>query len=200
MKRKAKNPITVIRTGTGDQGTTWFRGNPTHPKDSDEILYLSYLDLIQSKSYFLKTVQDLCFALGAHYNNPKAKQYEHTIEAMVEGYDKTLKDSVSRFLPLKGFVRSNGYNTRLMELRSVVRQTELIVCRINSKCDQKFDIDANMLHMKSLNVLSDYLFLLSWKETVEIGSLSTWNGIEIDESINKTKIYENIQEEFDSFL
>lgn len=193
-KRKAKHPITVVRSATGDTGSTYFRGNPTHSKSSEEILYLSYLDLIQSKSYQMKTVQDFCFALGAHYNNPNANQYERTIEAMIEGYDKTLKESVTRFMPLKGFVRSNEFNKELMELRALIRQAELVVCRINAKEQH----DANLLHMKALNVLSDYVFLLSWKKTVETESLATWNGIENGEIINTTKLYETILAEFNS--
>ena len=193
-KRKAKNPITILRTSQGDKGKTYFRGNPTHSKSSDEILYLSYLDLIQSKAYQLKTVQDFCFALGSHYNNPNAKQYEQTIESMIEGYDRTLKESVTRFLPLNGFVRSNEFNKDLMELRALIRQAELVVCRINAKEYH----EANLLHMKGLNVLSDYVFLLSWKKTLETESLTTWNGIEISEIINTTKIYETILAEFNN--
>lgn len=198
-KRKPKNPITILRTSQGDRGCTFFRGNPSHSKSEDEILYLSYLDLIQSKSYHLKTVQDFCFVLGAHYNNPNAKQYEQTIEAMIEGYDKTLKESVTRFMPLKGFVRSNEFNKDLMELRSLIRQAELVVCRINDKCDwnEKRD-ETNLLHMKGLNVLSDYVFLLSWKKTLETESLTTWNGIENSEIINTVKVYETILAEFNS--
>ena len=73
--KKPEKVLTVVRTSTGDQGTTWFRNDRQYPKSQLQIAYLGMLDLVQSHAPSMFVVQDLIFALGANFYNPTDEKY-----------------------------------------------------------------------------------------------------------------------------
>ena len=179
MMKKPKKVLTVIRTGTGDLGTTWFRNDREYPKSQLQIAYLGMLDLIQSHAPSMFVVQDLIFALGANFYNPDEKKYFDQINQLNNYFELSIKDE-SRWLgSLTGFIRTTESNAQLMQLRAVIRQAEQMACQL-------LEIEPCIgLHIKSLNILSDYVFVLAWKETrySEDCYVYTWEGELSDASI-----------------
>lgn len=169
--KKPEKVLTVIRTGTGDQGTTWFRDNHKYPKSSLQIEYLGMLDLVQSHTVNCD-IQDLIFALGANFYNQKDEKYLNQITQLTEFFEKKVKDITSSFNSLDGFIRTTSKNQELMKLRAVIRQTEQLACQL-------LELEPCIkLHVKSLNILSDYVFTLAWKNSLNEYNqkVHTWSG------------------------
>lgn len=170
--KKPKKVLSVIRTGTGDLGTTWFRNDRNYPKKQLQIAYLGMLDLVQSHAASMFVVQDLIFALGANFYNPTDEKYLAQINQLNNYFELSIKDETRWLGSLTGFIRTIEANAQLMQLRAVIRQAEQMACQL-------LDIEPCIgLHVKSLNVLSDYVFVLAWKETKhsEDCHVYTWEG------------------------
>jgi cob(I)alamin adenosyltransferase len=169
-KRKPEKVITKIRTGTGDFGTTYFRGIPNWQKASLEIEYLGQLDVVQAflvldkkytrLSYDLKKAQNLVFALGANFNSPENKKYIAQVNELTEEIESSIELMTKNLEPLSGFLRTNEDNSTIRQACTFIRQAEIIY---NRYCIYQLD---RLNHRKSLNILSDYLFALAWRETV----------------------------------
>jgi cob(I)alamin adenosyltransferase len=162
--------LTKIRTGMGDKGTTFFRGHTSYPKHHLNIEYLGALDHIQSMADFPSLVQDTVFVLGAHHHSPNSEEYENKVNAIIEDLITAIENLVDISPPLKGFVRTTTQNRPLMELRAIVRKTELLACKL-------FHVHGELhvtQHIKVLNLLSDFIFLYML-QLYPPGD--TWNGI-----------------------
>jgi len=166
--RKPKNPITKIRTGSGDFGTTYFRGQTNFPKTSAEIEYLGSLDIVQSfliadleTSYgkfnrFAKLAQDLVFCLGANFNSPGNEKYKAKVIELTEQLEEIIPKLIEDNEPLTGFIRTTVKNKEFRQAGAAVRHSEILYLRIG---------DTDTDQGKTLNVLSDFLFALAWMET-----------------------------------
>ena len=170
--KKPKKVLSVIRTGTGDLGTTWFRNDRQYPKNQLQIAYLGMLDLIQSHAVSMFVIQDLIFALGANFYNPTDEKYFNQINQLNDYFERSIKDETRWLGSLTGFIRTVESNAELMQLRAVVRQTEQMACQL-------LEIEPCIgLHVKSLNILSDYIFVLAWRITKysDDWCVFTWEG------------------------
>ena len=177
--KKPKKVLTVIRTGAGDLGTTWFRTDRQYPKNQLQIAYLGMLDLVQSHAISQFVVQDLIFALGANFYNPDDEKYIIQINQLNKYFETSIKEETRWLGSLSGFIRTTESNASLMQLRAVIRQTEQLACQL-------LDVEPCIgLHIKSLNILSDYVFVLAWRETrySEDCCVYTWEGELSDASI-----------------
>jgi cob(I)alamin adenosyltransferase len=192
-KRKPENVITKIRTGTGDAGTTYFRGEPKFPKASQHIEYLGALDSIQaflvldetpadSSDEYRKDIrlaQNLVFALGANFNSPENEKYQDKIRFLTKTIETRIPEITRGLEPLKGFIRTIAENKNFRQAGVFTRQAELLI----NKIVRDFEEDAEYccFHRVALNILSDFLFALAWASTVddEDGSIPEslqWTG------------------------
>lgn len=190
MKRKPKNPITKIRTGTGDAGTTHLR-NPGVYKDSgivelvgdlDEasaalgsveidrsVISCETVDLQINMNNMLEKTRVALFQIGAMVHS-EAAQNEHI--SLLEKYVDTVETSVSAvtrmsqdqslMIPLEGFIIPNSSNASEMMARAIVRRAERSAVR--AQC---------MWAVPALNVMSDLLFLIAWYNSK---NTSQWCG------------------------
>lgn len=168
-KRKPKTPITVVRTKTGDTGFTWFRGNPQFPKSSVAVKYIGQLDLAQSYAIDMFAVQDFLFALGALFNNPNQTNAIADIEVLCDQFEKEISTQADKLPPLTGFIRTTSNNSDLMKLRAVIRQAEVYACDLSNE----YNMD---IHIKSLNILSDFIFTMAWAKSHKHNAVYTWDG------------------------
>lgn len=168
--RKPTYVLTTIRTGTGDNGTTFFRGDPMYPKHHLNIEYLGALDNIQSKASYAEVIQDVVFALGAHHYSPESSEYSKWLYEKNDSMIETIAQLSAMTPPLEGFVRTTKNNQPLMELRVAIRQAELLACKLKHEYgDPHID-----LHIKTLNMMSDFMFLYMLQL---FPPTNTWNGI-----------------------
>ena len=170
--KKPEKVLTIVRTGTGDLGTTWFRNDRHFPKGQLQIAYLGMLDLVQSHAISMFVVQDLIFALGANFYNPADEKYLNQINQLNDYFELSIKDETRWLGSLTGFIRTVESNAQLMQLRAVIRQAEQLACQL-------LEVEPCIgLHIKSLNILSDYVFVLAWRETrySEDCCVYTWEG------------------------
>jgi len=192
MKRKPHNPITKIRTGTGDNGTT-FLSEPDVLKCGHLVEFVGDLDESCAWLGFCDVSFDMCFEgsttefdyhkkLFDHYE--KSKEILFVIGAMVhsenartehsslldEYVDNTtnllnliIEDEHVNIEPLEGFIIPNNENGELMIARAVIRRAE------------RHAVSANCLWaVPTLNVMSDFLFFLVWYSS---HYFEQWKGI-----------------------
>lgn len=173
-KRKPSNVITKIRTGTGDGGTTYFRGETKFPKADPHIEYLGALDSIQAllifdpKSEYNRDIllaQNLIFALGANFNSPGNEKYQDRIQFLGKIVETRIPEITSGLDPLKGFIRTTTTNKDFRQAGVAVRQAELMINRIILDYDE--DAKLCSFHRVALNILSDFLFALAWSSTID---------------------------------
>lgn len=181
-KKKPEKPLTVIRTGTGDAGFTNFRNDKKFPKSNLNIEYLGILDLIQSRATNAFMIQDLIFALGANLYNPESAVYIKQIDKLTRLFTIEITKNTPNLEPLSGFIRTTESNARLMELRATIRQAEVLACQLRQSTYPAYkELD---LHIKTLNILSDFVFVCAWMATPE-SELKQWTGEPIaDHSID----------------
>lgn len=193
MAKKPKTPLTIIRTGSGDNGFTNFRNSKRTPKSNLFIQYLGILDLIQSKATNMLMTQDLIFALGANIHNPQEPKYLKQINKLIKQFNNGIMTFTETLSPLNGFIRTTNANANLMELRAVIRQGEVIACQLRDSFDNSDEMCYNNidLHIKTLNILSDFIFTLAWKITPPY-ELKQWTG-EITENYT-------IEDELNSYI
>lgn len=180
---KPEKVITIIHTGTGNNGQTNI-GKERLFKYDLKVEYVGSLDSCQSLCYkdhtlfdgeyfyIIDTLQDVFFSLGALANAPG---HERFLQKLAEQYE-LLKMSLDNLLnstplePLKGFIKTNKYNTTLMQLRCEIRKAERVATSLMA--ENKLDIT----HINILNLLSDVVFALIWRMCVKTNSLEIWTG------------------------
>lgn len=188
-KRKPKNPITKVRTGTGDNGSTIFRGKEIR-KDDDLIEFvgtideacaalalcdISFIDAILSgkevelQRNIRKTIEEIIqsfFIIGALVHSPKNKESYmillDNLRLKMEGLMNEIIDA-GYVEPLEGFIIPNSENADLFFARTVIRRLERTAIRAN---ETDF--------ISYLNVLSDFLFVVSWYTSAYY---ETWKGL-----------------------
>ena len=190
MKRKPKNPIHKIRTGTGDTGTTYLQ-TPGVSKSAPVVQFVGDLDeanaslgnvaidrssiscdtidmLLQLKEMLAQS-QTILFEIGAMVHSTDAReQYENNLSEYVTsvsaGIQKVIEMAVetSSLKPLEGFIVPNQSNAAEMLSRAVIRRAERSA--INADC---------LWAVPALNTMSDLLFLIAWHNTAP---MEQWSG------------------------
>ncbi|MCZ8284199.1 MAG: cob(I)yrinic acid a,c-diamide adenosyltransferase [Bacteroidia bacterium] len=174
-----------IYTKTGDKGQTSLIGGTRIPKFDvrieaygtvDELN--SYIGLIRDQAMdthareILIEVQDRLFTIGSLLAADPVKN-KMTLPQIVEGDVKLLEeemDSMDKTLPeMKSFVLPGGHTT--VSFCHIAR----CVCRRAERCVLKLNEQeaVNELIYKYLNRLSDYLFVLSRKLTMDVNATET---------------------------
>jgi cob(I)alamin adenosyltransferase len=172
-----------IYTKRGDKGTTQLLGGTRVVKSSlrieaygtvDELN--SYLGLIRDqeidKKYIdqLLEIQDRLFTMGALLatapTGVKMKLPELS-EEDIENLEKWIDEMDQELEPMKSFVLPGGHTTVSFchIARCVCRRAERITVDLNQH------EAINLISIKYLNRLSDYLFVLSRKLTKDIGAI-----------------------------
>ncbi len=177
MKRKPKTPITSVRTGMGDGGATFFRGEMM-PKDHALIDFVGDLDeacafLGKLDTPGIDKYQEILFELGAMTHsatalsefNENLKIYTATIASHIEKAIK--KEGLTE---LRGFIISTPINADAMIARAIIRRAERSAVRAGLTWA-----------IPLLNVFSDYLFVISWK----LDASNQWTGFKPE--IKETK-------------
>lgn len=180
--KKPQKVITIVHTGTGNDGTTNL-GIGRISKSSLIIEYVGMLDSCQSLTYFdalylsgyehlIIKLQNIFFLLGGLAHNPQKIEYQNELNTyykeLITELPKLLDDSTLQ--PLSGFIRTNRINAPLMQLRSEIRKTELIAVKMaiaENQAERNSTIEI-------LNLLSDVVFALAWKISNKFNVLSTW--------------------------
>lgn len=163
-----------IYTKTGDKGTTSLYGGERVSKDDirieaygtvDELN--SHLGLLMSKitsesdHSFLKEIQNILFDIGSHLATMPGKNLSlpEIKEIYITNLEKEMDNIESKIEPLKTFILPSGSETIALShiCRTICRRAERRVIAI----DQAFTHYAQ--HIKYLNRLSDYFFMLSRK-------------------------------------
>jgi cob(I)alamin adenosyltransferase len=171
--------MSKIYTKTGDEGTTSLIGGTRLPKDHIKIEAYGSVDELNAwigvladapenkgRDAFLKEIQDRLFTIGAELaSEPEQnkKKLPELFESDVEVLEKEM-DLYNEVIPaLRAFVLPGGHS--LVSLthvaRTVCRRAERQVIALSH------NEDVNSLIIKYLNRLSDYLFVLSRKNTQE---------------------------------
>lgn len=179
---KPERVITIVHTGTGNNGKTNIGKDRVHKFDL-QIQYVGALDSCQSYCYkdsvfeneqseIIDSLQDIFFVLGALAHNGKNEKY---IDKIKEDYE-LMKFNLDNLLhssplePLQGFIKTNRHNAVLMQLRCEIRRAERIATSLTAK--GKLDI----IHVHTLNLLSDVVFALIWRYCVKNNCLEVWAG------------------------
>jgi cob(I)alamin adenosyltransferase len=171
-----------IYTKTGDKGTTSLVGGTRVSKASlrieaygtvDELN--AYIGLVRDQPIneprrdLLKEIQDRLFTVGSILAS-EPEQTKKIIPDLHEADIKLLEsemDAIDALVPpLRAFVLPGGHQSVSFchVARTVCRRTERLIITLNGQ--QPVD----MLVIKYLNRLSDYLFMLSRLMTHELGS------------------------------
>lgn len=185
-KRKPKNPITKVRTGSGDSGTTYLR-EPGIPKTDPLVDFVGTLDetcaamamcelsfdfgsaeeadIQRELDVIYSDVVKAFFMIGAMVHSEEAKaNHLHRLDEL----QVRMEDSMSAIVeggyvdPLDGFIVPNPENADLFFVRAVVRRCE----REAIRADQ-------MEFVPFLNTLSDFIFTVSWHIS---HYYETWSG------------------------
>lgn len=171
-----------IYTKTGDKGQTSLIGGTRLPKHHIRIEAYGTVDELNSHIGLLRDViaetethtllleiQDRLFTMGSHLAADPEKnkmQLPPLFEADVEALEKAI-DAIDAQVPeMKNFVLPGGhpYVSYCHIARCVCRRAERAVLKLaeNEKVEE--------IHGKYLNRLSDYLFMLSRKLTLDLNA------------------------------
>ncbi len=185
MKRKPNNPINSVRTGTGDSGKTFYKGEmvwKNSPEiiflgdidlacsaigkiDFDETLYENWRDTNNSRLSYIKYSQKMLFTIGGlvYTNVESFEKNIHILDEYVENVSKYMEYILDNntFINLEGFIIPDKINSDAMIARSLIRKCE--ISAIN--CGSIWAIPA-------LNAMSDYIFAVGWAQSVE----EQWTG------------------------
>lgn len=179
MKRKPTNPITKVRTGTGDTGLTYLTIADVS-KASESVDFVGELDEamaslalvdVQRMAVTCETVDiqigmkellflsmEVLFQIGAMVHN--SNLIETNGDFLDEYVDKTTSfiarvtesdNAVELFQPLEGFIVPNVRNVNEMMSRAIVRRAERGAVRSD-----------NLWAVPALNTMSDLLFMVAW--------------------------------------
>ena len=178
-KRKPTNPITKIRTGNGDSGSTFFK-NQLYWKTDPHVQFVGDLDeacaflgQVTSPDFdmtgFNKNLtrsQHVLFEIGAMVHSENAlEKYLSRLEDYVRELSKFMDGFLSEVdLPeLQGFIIPNTRNGSAMIARAVIRRAERSAVKANC-----------MWAVPALNIMSDFLFLVSWYQD----ATKQWTGFD----------------------
>lgn len=170
-----------IYTKTGDKGNTSLLGGTKLPKHHlrieaygtiDELnSHVGLLrDCIKSKKVlkFLIEIQDRLFTIGSHLAADPTKNKMKLPEIFEEDIlllEKEIDNISENIPPMKSFVLPGGHTivSQCHIARCVCRRAERAVVHLSEK--EKVDF----IHVKYLNRLSDYIFMLSRSFAFELG-------------------------------
>jgi cob(I)alamin adenosyltransferase len=171
--------MSKIYTKAGDKGSTSLIGGTRLPKDHIKIEAYGSVDELNAwigvladapenleRKAFLKEIQDRLFTIGAELaSEPERnkKKLPELFETDVELLEKEM-DIYNESIPtLRAFLLPGGHSLVSFThvARTVCRRAERQVIRLSHL------EDVNVLIVKYLNRLSDYLFVLSRKTTQE---------------------------------
>ncbi len=171
-----------IYTRKGDGGTTQLIGGTRIPKHSiriesygsvDELN--SYLGLIRDQSIDLIyiqqiiTIQDRLFTIGSHLASDPNKSTMKLPEIKsddIKLMEKWIDEMDASLPPMKSFILPGGHTSVSFchIARCVCRRAE----RMTNHLHEEENVD--LVILKYLNRLSDYLFVLSRKLTQDLGA------------------------------
>ena len=197
MKRKSKNPLTTIHTGTGNKGTTYLKG-PGLSKADPLVDFIGTLDEAAAAlgrcevsfsfgsskecdsqikmNSLLEQAIEVFFEIGAMVHSTEAKKNHYTdllvFQAEVEALMKEVIDN-EYVDPLEGFIIPDEENGDLMLARAVIRRAE----REAVKCGE-------MDFVPILNVLSDFIFVVVWSTC---HYYREWKGFSVPSSANSVE-------------
>jgi len=187
-KRKPKNPISKVRTGTGDSGITYFRGMELR-KDDALIEFVGTLDeactalalcdigfdiassgkeaeLQRKIRRVFEDVIKTFFVVGALVHSPKERNgYMIEVEELQARMENIMDEIIDGEYvePLEGFIIPNLENADLFFAGTVVRRLERTAIRAN---ETDF--------IPYLNTLSDFIFTISWYTS---RFFESWTGL-----------------------
>ncbi|MFT6783953.1 MAG: cob(I)alamin adenosyltransferase, partial [Saprospiraceae bacterium] len=174
--------IMKVYTKTGDTGETSLFGGKRVKKynarinaygTSDELL--SWIGLIRDQDIdvhyktILLEVQDRIFTLGSHLaadpEKPKLKLPEF-LDSDITLLENEIDKMDESLAPMTQFTLPGGHQTvsYCHITRTVCRRTERLVIELSDQ------VNVNPLIIQYLNRLSDYLFVLSRKLTLDLGA------------------------------
>jgi cob(I)alamin adenosyltransferase len=176
-----KNELMKIYTKKGDDGTTGLLGGTRVPKHHlrieaygtvDELnSYLGLLrDLAPAHKEILLFIQDRLFTLGSHLAVDPSHEGKMKLpeihEADVTALETAMDTMDESLEPMRNFILPGGnvVVSHCHIARTICRRAERCVAALNDH--EKVDD----LIMHYLNRLSDYLFVLSRKLTVEFNA------------------------------
>ena len=190
MKRKPKNPIHKIRTGTGDAGTTFLRSPGVSKSDPlvqfagdlDEAsaalgfveidrstISCDTIDMQLTMKQMLDATRSVLFQIGAMIHSETAREERQSeldqyVDAIAAGlaFVINMAGEASLLVPLEGFIVPNKSNAAEMMARSIVRRAERSA--VSSDC---------IWAVPALNSMSDFLFLIAWHNTTP---MEQWTG------------------------
>ena len=162
-----------IYTKKGDKGYTQLLGGTTVTKNNKKIECYGTIDELNAfignlydqeinkeQKNTLLTIQNLLFNIGSCISNDNKKNKinlpeitENDISLLEFNIDKMEK----RLSPLSNFILPSGHSnaSKCHIARTVCRRAERTLVSLSE------DEEINLLHLKFLNRLSDYLFVLS---------------------------------------
>ena len=166
------NRLTKIYTRTGDDGSTGMADGSRVDKDSDVINAIGDIDELNSQLAVMvchspkcfvdsiKTIQNELFNVGAELtmNQAMIKQ------ASVEWLERSLDELNQSLTPLKEFILPGGglASSHCHVARAICRRAERSLVSL----DRKNPVTVELLAY--INRLSDYLFVLSRKVSIEL--------------------------------
>lgn len=168
MSRKPKNPITKVHTGFGNKGETSFQGFIVK-KDNELIEFVGDLDeacafLGKLELNGMEFYQRILFEIGAMTHSITAlDSYKSNLDA----YTKTVIEYINKIITedklpaLSGFIIPTKLNADTMIARAIIRRVERRAVRAELNWAIPF-----------LNALSDYLFVLAWRQDCS----NQWTG------------------------
>lgn len=180
-KRKPTHPITKIRTGNGDSGSTFFK-NKLYWKTDPQVQFVGDLDeacafIGQVPSDFLELTmadfnvvltqcQHILFEIGAMTHSEDALEkhlgrLQNYVTELSSFMDKTLSDI--NLPELQGFIVPTALNCKAMIARAVIRRAERSAVKANC-----------MWAVPALNIMSDFVFMVSWYQDAS----KQWTGFE----------------------
>ena len=169
-----------VYTKKGDSGTTQLIGGTRIPKHSLKIEAYGTVDELNSwlglirdqeinREYVVQLVeiQDRLFTLGSHLANDKSAskmKLPEIHEQDVDFLEKSMDVMDEELPPMRNFVLPGGHTavSYCHVARCVCRRAERIVSNLN----EIEEVEAVI--MKYLNRLSDYLFVLARKLTLDL--------------------------------
>ena len=161
--------ITKVTTKTGDDGKTSLADGKRVKKNHVIIYALGELDQLNAVigwaevasssekiSKDLKSIQQDIFNISGDISLPDGNS-KLLKEERIFFLENKITDMSKNLPPLKEFILPGGseFNARLHILRTTARNTERCLVAMQE------DEGRNILHLKYLNRLSDYLFLLA---------------------------------------
>lgn len=171
-----------VYTKKGDKGTTQLIGGTRVPKNTirieaygtiDELN--SYIGLIRDQEihqqYYdqLIEIQDRLFTLGALLARDPEKQkmkLPELVETDIENLENWIDEMEEKLEPMTSFVLPGGHTTVSYThiARCVCRRGERIISELNEHSE------ISEIIMAYVNRLSDYLFVLSRKLTLDLNA------------------------------